>query len=198
MVKHLPMMQEIWVWSLGQEDPLEKEMATHSSILVWKIPWTEDPGQLQSMGSQRAGHDWVTFFLSFPCKWQNSRIWLGGGGGWGHGVNHTAVEGSWSPSLPQHIWTHPPLPKFKNQHPPPLPRPATAVLPLQNLEKSSSFKIESRLAGALTGRTTRAVWTFLPFYSYHVLFEACCKLWSTRKYQWMWFTHSFNKYLLGI
>ena len=57
MVKHLPTMQEIWVQSLGQEDLLEKEMATHSSILVWKIPWMEEPGRLQSMGSQRVGHD---------------------------------------------------------------------------------------------------------------------------------------------
>ena len=53
-------MQETWVWTLGQEDPLEKEMATHSSILAWKIPWMEEPGRLQSMGSQRVGHIWVT------------------------------------------------------------------------------------------------------------------------------------------
>ena len=59
MVKNLPAMQETWVRSLGQEDPLEKEMATHSSILVWKIPWTEEPGRLQSMGSQRVRHNWV-------------------------------------------------------------------------------------------------------------------------------------------
>ena len=57
MVKHLPTMQETWVQSLGWEDLLEKEMATHSSILAWRIPWTEDPGGLQSMGSQRVGHD---------------------------------------------------------------------------------------------------------------------------------------------
>ena len=57
MVKCLPTMWETWVRSLGWEDPLEKEMATHSRILVWKIPWTEDPGRPQSMGSQRAGHD---------------------------------------------------------------------------------------------------------------------------------------------
>ena len=50
-VKRLPAMQETWVPSLGREDPLEKEMATHSSILAWKIPWTEEPGGLQSMGS---------------------------------------------------------------------------------------------------------------------------------------------------
>ena len=56
-VKHLPTMWETWVQSLGREVPLEKEMATHSSILAWKIPWTEEPGRLQSMGSQRVGHD---------------------------------------------------------------------------------------------------------------------------------------------
>jgi len=50
-------MQETWVRSLGQEDPLEKEMATHSSTLAWKIPWMEDSGRLQSMESQRVGHD---------------------------------------------------------------------------------------------------------------------------------------------
>ena len=57
MVKHLRTMQETWVQSLGQEDLLEKEMAPHSSTLAWKIPWTEEPGRLQSMGSQRVGHD---------------------------------------------------------------------------------------------------------------------------------------------
>ena len=57
MVKNLPAMQETCVQSLGQEDPLEKGMASHSSILIWEIPWTEEPGGLQSMGSQRVGHD---------------------------------------------------------------------------------------------------------------------------------------------
>ena len=56
-VKNLPAVQEAWVQSLGQENPLEKEMATHSSILTWRIPWTEEPGGLQSMGSQKARHD---------------------------------------------------------------------------------------------------------------------------------------------
>ena len=58
--KELPAMQETRVLSPGQEDPLEKEMATHSSILAWRILWTEKPGWLQSMGWQRVGHDWVT------------------------------------------------------------------------------------------------------------------------------------------
>ena len=56
-VKRLSTMRETWVQSLGWEDPLEKEMAIHSSIIAWKIPWTEEPGRLQSMGLQRVGHD---------------------------------------------------------------------------------------------------------------------------------------------
>ena len=56
-VKHLPAMWETQVRPLGWEDPLENEMATHSSILAWRIPWTEEPGRLQSMGSQRVRHD---------------------------------------------------------------------------------------------------------------------------------------------
>ena len=59
-LKHLPPMQETWIRSLGREDPLEKEMATHSSILAWRISWTEEPGRLQFTGSQRVGHDWAT------------------------------------------------------------------------------------------------------------------------------------------
>ena len=60
VVKNPHAMQETQIQSLGQEDPLEKEMATHSSILDWEIPWTEEPGGLQSMRSQRVGHDLVT------------------------------------------------------------------------------------------------------------------------------------------
>ena len=60
MVKRLPIMQQTWVQSLGREDLLEKEIATHSSILAWKIPWTEEPGRLQSMGSQTVRRDRVT------------------------------------------------------------------------------------------------------------------------------------------
>ena len=56
-VKSLPAIPETQAQSLGQEDPLEKEMATHSSVLAWRIPWTEEPGGLQSMGSQTVGHD---------------------------------------------------------------------------------------------------------------------------------------------
>ena len=79
-VKRLPAMQETWVQSLGQEDPLEKEMATHSSTLAWKILWTEKPGRLQSMGSQRVGHDWVTslsftfFLIGIKTLWIS--LWI--------------------------------------------------------------------------------------------------------------------------
>ena len=65
MVKNLPIMQETWVWSLGWEDPLEKEIGTHSSILAWRIPWTEESGGLQSMGLQRVRHDWATNTILF-------------------------------------------------------------------------------------------------------------------------------------
>jgi len=64
MVKNLPAMREIWIQSLGWEDPLKKEMATHSSILSWRILWTEEPGGLQSTGSKRVRHDRVTSILS--------------------------------------------------------------------------------------------------------------------------------------
>ena len=69
-VRSLPAVQETCVRSLGWEDPLEKEMTTHSSILAWKIPWTEEPSRLQSMGSQRVGHDSVTntFIISYIIK----------------------------------------------------------------------------------------------------------------------------------
>ena len=66
-VKRLSTMRETWVQSLGWEDPLEKEMAIHSSSIAWKIPWTEEPDRLQSMGSQRVRHDWATS-LSFTFK----------------------------------------------------------------------------------------------------------------------------------
>ena len=57
MVKHLSTKQETWVRSLGQEDPQEKEMAIYSSTIAWKVPWAKEPGRVQSMGSQRVGHD---------------------------------------------------------------------------------------------------------------------------------------------
>ena len=80
-LKRLPAMKETWVPSLGREDPLEKEMATHSSILAWRIPWTEEPGGLQSMGLQRVGHDWATSLSlsAHPTKEKNimkTSLWL--------------------------------------------------------------------------------------------------------------------------
>ena len=72
-LKRLPPMWETWVQSLGWEDPLEKEMVTHSSILLWRIPWMEEPGGLQSMGSQRVGDDWATSlslsFSTYRIQW---------------------------------------------------------------------------------------------------------------------------------
>ena len=66
MVKRLPTVRETRLPSLGWEDPLEKEMATHSTTLAWKIPWTEDPGRLQSMGLQRVGDHWATLLTAEP------------------------------------------------------------------------------------------------------------------------------------
>ena len=68
VVKNLPAVQETWVQSLGQEDLLEKEMATHSSILAWRVSWTEEPGGLQSMGLQRIRHDWATNAYLLPSS----------------------------------------------------------------------------------------------------------------------------------
>ena len=75
MVKSLPAMQETRIQSVGQEDPLEKEMAIPSSILTWKISWTEAACGLQSMGSQRVGHDWVTnTFTSLSCSTKSDKV----------------------------------------------------------------------------------------------------------------------------
>ena len=69
MVKNPPAMQETWVQFLGWEDLLEKGIATYFSILAWRIPWTEEPTELQSMGSQRVRHDRVTFTFTFHENW---------------------------------------------------------------------------------------------------------------------------------
>ena len=75
VVKNPPAMQETVVWSLGWEDPLEKEMATQSRILAWRIPWTDEPGWLQSTWLQRVGHNWVTnIYIRQEVEW--------GCGGW--------------------------------------------------------------------------------------------------------------------
>ena len=82
IVKNLPTMLETWVWSLGQEDPLEKGMTTHFSILAWRIPWTEEPGVLQAMGSWRVRHNGVT---NEHTSWRCSAM-RGGGDGGGGGI----------------------------------------------------------------------------------------------------------------
>ena len=75
-VKNLPTMWETGVWSLGREDPLEKGMATYSSVLAWEIPWTVEPGGLQSMESQRLRHDWVTNMITFlSLKHFPAQLW---------------------------------------------------------------------------------------------------------------------------
>ena len=78
MLKNLPAMQETQIWSLGWEDALEKEMTIHSSLLVWRILWTEEPGGLQTMGSRRVGHDWATntFTLYILQVVANQQIYL--------------------------------------------------------------------------------------------------------------------------
>ena len=83
MEKNLPAVQETWVPSLGREDPLEEGMAIHSSTLAWKIPWVEEPGRLQSMGSQRVGHYWATSlslltFVRWRRTWQPTPVFLPG------------------------------------------------------------------------------------------------------------------------
>ena len=75
MVKRLPAVQKTRVQSLGQEEPLEKEMATHSSTLAWKISWTEDPGRLQSMVLQRVRHDWATSLHTMDGPWNHYAKW---------------------------------------------------------------------------------------------------------------------------
>ena len=77
MVKNLPAVQETWVKSLGWEDPLQKGMAIHSSILAWRIPWMEEPGGLQSMGITRVRHDLATKPSSIPHLWivRGDGIW---------------------------------------------------------------------------------------------------------------------------
>ena len=82
-VKHLPTVWETRVRFLGREDPLEREMATHSSTLAWKIPWMEEPGRLRSMWLLRVGHDWATSLLLFTLtqwrrKWQPTPVFLPG------------------------------------------------------------------------------------------------------------------------
>ena len=88
MVKNLPAMQETQVWSLGWKDPLEEGMASYSSVLVWRILWTEEPGSLQTIGLQRVGHDWGTNTFTFSsCLSQgHHQSWGGSSGRGGDGL----------------------------------------------------------------------------------------------------------------
>ena len=91
MVKHLPAVRETQVWSLGWEDPLEKEMATHSSTLAWKIPWTEEPVRLQYMGSQRVRHNWMTSHSPSDRKLSTEEFMLSGEGN-GNPLQYSCLE----------------------------------------------------------------------------------------------------------
>ena len=107
-IKRLPAMWETRVRSLGWEDPLEKEMATHSSTLAWRIPWTEEPGRLQSMGSQRVGHDWATSLCQCRrCRRPGFNPWVGTIPGVGNGNPLVFLPGkipqTAEPSGPQSI-----------------------------------------------------------------------------------------------
>ena len=91
-VKRLPPMRETWVWSLGRKDPLEKEMETHSSALAWTIPWMDEPGRPQSMGSQRVGYDWATSLVHWiRCSPNNSPM--------GHGCRNSRYTGQQAQGL---------------------------------------------------------------------------------------------------
>ena len=117
-LRHLPGMRETRVRSLGREDPLAKEMAPHSSTLAWRIPWREEPGRLQSMGSKRVGHDWATslslftFTFCFPTNWRIewSQKWLGEGNG--NPLQCSCLENpregkpGWLPSMESHRVGH--------------------------------------------------------------------------------------------
>ena len=110
-LKRLPAMRETQVRSLGQEDPLEKEMVIHSSFLAWRIPWMEKPGRLQSTGSRRVGHDWATslytiHYTQFSCSVVSNSLWP-------QGLWYARLPcpswtpGAYSNSCPSSRWCHP-------------------------------------------------------------------------------------------
>ena len=103
-LKHLPGMRETRVQSLGREDPLEKEMATHSSTLAWRIPWREEPGRLQSMGSQRVGHDWAT--LLTLLTWDSWSFNIDVPQGSATRLNLIFIYSSFGPKALNTIYTH--------------------------------------------------------------------------------------------
>ena len=99
MVKNPPAMQETWIQSLGPEDPLEKGMATHSSVLAWRIPWTEEPHQLQSMDLQRVGHYWAAEHTHSPLNTTRFRENVTD-----HCKLYSAVESVWLTKLLRLPW----------------------------------------------------------------------------------------------
>ena len=103
-LKRLPAKQETRVRSLGQEDPLEKEMATHSSILAWRIPWKEEPGGLQSMRSQRVGHNWATSLRFTSHSWEQRN--------WEHFDSYVPISSSVPISLSSNVGPPSPFPKL--------------------------------------------------------------------------------------
>ena len=105
-VKRLSTIQETRVRSLDGEDLLEKEMATHSSIPAWKIPWTEEPGRLQSMGSQRVGHDWATSLSLSLYKWGKTGTEKLSNLPWSHScwTSEMRFEARWWGTISYHPW----------------------------------------------------------------------------------------------
>ena len=107
--------QETWVWCLGQQDPLGEEMATHSSIIAWRIPWTEELGGLQSMGSQRVGHNWRTActHIAFTLYLVQFRGSVMSDSLWPHGLQHVRLPcpsptpGACTNSCASSQWCHP-------------------------------------------------------------------------------------------
>ena len=109
-VKNLPAMQEPWVRSLGWEDPLEKGMAAHSSILAWRIRWTEEPGGLQSVGSHRVRHDWETdTFTTCTLCWTSCESWWVPSTSHKPGNPHLSSKFSKIPPPRSHLFSEPSL-----------------------------------------------------------------------------------------
>ena len=158
MVKHLPVMRETQVRSLGWEDPLEKEMATHSSTLAWKIPWTEEPGRLQSMGSQRVRHNWATSLVHWISQFSSVQSLSCLSHCQPRGLQHARLPclsptpGVYSNSSPSSRWCHPMI--------------SSSVVPfsscLQSLPASWSFPMSQFFASGGQSIGVSALASFLP------------------------------------
>ena len=143
---------ETQVWSLGQEDSLQKEMASHSSVLAWEIPWTEEPGGLQSMGSVRVGHNWLTSlslftFMHWRRQWHPTPVFLPGKS---HGQRSLVGSGPWGHKESDTTWwlstiiytavaDDPMIWKTVNSKPPNLVQPQVCLPRCYNL-KTEDFK----------------------------------------------------------